>query len=261
MHTDTLALNKPATRLQMRVTLMGKTAPGTERKGKARSCRLEVSRRVAGRYASRPQHLTPLEPNRSVWGKEIAVPGRTQFGWPGASGWCSPTSTAMALAFWAKCIVRNSTCRFPTPPTPSTTGSTTARATGRSTRRLRARSPASAPMSRASPTSANWKTGSPGLPPVVSVSYDLLKGKEKDNDPGHLMVCDGFTKDGDIVLNDPAHHPERGEAAAASFPAPTSSRLGPPQHRLSHLSRRRQSAPPTVWPLGTVHQSRLNGFV
>ena len=57
-----------------------------------------------------------------------------------------------------------------------------------------------------------------GIPPVVSVSYDLLKGKSKDEDPGHLMVCDGFTKEGDIILNDPAHHPEKGEVCRRIFP-------------------------------------------
>jgi hypothetical protein len=46
------------------------------------------------------------EPNRAVWGKEITVPGKPQSGWPGASGWCSPTSTSMALAFWAKKLDR-----------------------------------------------------------------------------------------------------------------------------------------------------------
>ena len=56
-----------------------------------------------------------------------------------------------------------------------------------------------------------------GLPVVVSVSYDLLKGKAKDEDPGHLMVCVGFTDTGDIVLNDPAHHPEKEEACRHVF--------------------------------------------
>src|SRR5262249_41559302 len=57
-----------------------------------------------------------------------------------------------------------------------------------------------------------------GIPPVVSVSYALLLGTKPENDPGHLMVCDGFTKEGDIRLNDPAHHPVRGEVARRVFP-------------------------------------------
>jgi hypothetical protein len=56
------------------------------------------------------------------------------------------------------------------------------------------------------------------MPVVVSVSYDLLRGKPVDRDPGHLLVCVGFTKEGDIVLNDPAHHPEKGEPCRRIFP-------------------------------------------
>ena len=41
-----------------------------------------------------------------------------------------------------------------------------------------------------------------GLPVAVSVSYGLLRGKpERGN--GHLVVCIGFTENGDIVVNDP----------------------------------------------------------
>jgi hypothetical protein len=59
---------------------------------------------------------------------------------------------------------------------------------------------------------------SAGIPPIVSLSYDLLKGEETAEDPGHLMVCDGFTESGEIVLNDPAHRPDRGEHARRVFP-------------------------------------------
>jgi hypothetical protein len=42
--------------------------------------------------------------------------------------------------------------------------------------------------------------------------------KRRPNDPGHLMVCVGFTKEGDIVLNDPAHNPQKGETARRTYP-------------------------------------------
>jgi hypothetical protein len=57
-----------------------------------------------------------------------------------------------------------------------------------------------------------------GIPPIVSLSYDLLKGIKRDRDPGHLMVCVGFTQDGDMILNDPAHRPEKGQTARSVFP-------------------------------------------
>ena len=41
-----------------------------------------------------------------------------------------------------------------------------------------------------------------GVPVAVSVSYSALRGEPKP-DSGHLVVCVGFTKTGDIVVNDP----------------------------------------------------------
>jgi len=41
-----------------------------------------------------------------------------------------------------------------------------------------------------------------GLPVGVSLCYNRLRGKSGPLS-GHLVVCIGFTKDGDVVLNDP----------------------------------------------------------
>ena len=107
--------------------------------------------------------------------------------------------------------------------------------------------------------SANWRTGSrTGIPPIVSVSYDLLKGREKDNDPGHLMVCDGFTATGDIVLNDPAYHPDKGERCRRVFPRCNFLKAGrAPQHRLSHLPGGRRDS---RQPLRRLGVDRLTDF-
>ena len=222
VHTDTLALNKPATRLQLRVTLMGKTASGTDATGKAEAFQptlkfLGVS--LADTHLAL-NTLTPLEPNRSVWGREIAVPGKTQLGWPGGSGWCSPTSTSMTLAFWAKSLNRPE-LDIPVPDTAHAIHDRVYNGTGNwpfNTAFAGSFPGIRAYVTRLSDIRELEEWVAIGIPPVVSVSYDLLKGKAKDNDPGHLMVCDGFTKDGDIVLNDPAHHPERGEACRRVFP-------------------------------------------
>ena len=42
-----------------------------------------------------------------------------------------------------------------------------------------------------------------GVPPVVSVSYDLLHGRKQGQSNGHLVVCIGFTEKGDAIINDP----------------------------------------------------------
>jgi hypothetical protein len=41
-----------------------------------------------------------------------------------------------------------------------------------------------------------------GLPVGLSVCYDRLRGKGPGPN-GHLVVCVGFTKDGDVIINDP----------------------------------------------------------
>jgi hypothetical protein len=50
-----------------------------------------------------------------------------------------------------------------------------------------------------------------GIPVILSARWDmLLPGRPPDKD-GHLIVCIGFTKDGDVVVNDPATRLDRGE--------------------------------------------------
>ena len=50
-----------------------------------------------------------------------------------------------------------------------------------------------------------------GIPIILSARWDMLQpGRPPDKD-GHLIVCIGFTKDGDVVVNDPATRLDRGE--------------------------------------------------
>lgn len=209
VQTDTLVLNKPATGLQLRITLEGKA--GAE---------LPKLKFVSAILADTHTPLTPLEPNREVWGREIVVPGKTQLGYPGGSGWCSPTSTSMTLAFWARSLHRPE-LDIPVPDTAHAIYDKVYGGTGNwpfNTAFAGSFPGMRAYITRLSDIRELEDWVAIGIPPIVSVSYDLLKGKPRDNDPGHLMVCDGFTKDGDIVLNDPAHHPEKGEACRRVFP-------------------------------------------
>jgi hypothetical protein len=209
VHTDTLALTKPTDRLQLRVTF----SPSADGK--------KPVLKFLGVSATDTQ-ATParLEPNRAGWGKEVVVPGRPQSGWPGASGWCSPTSTDMVLAFWAE-KSRRPELDLPVPDVAHAIYDRVYDGTGNwpfNTAFAGSFPGIRAYVSRFSDIRELEEWTGAGLPPIVSVSYDLLRGKEKDNDPGHLMVCDGFTATGDIVLNDPAHHPERGEVCRRVFP-------------------------------------------
>jgi hypothetical protein len=164
-------------------------------------------------------HARPLEPNRAAWGHEVAVPARTQLGWPGGHGWCSPTSTDMALAFWSKKLSRPE-LDLPVPDVAHAIFDPTFGGTGNWP--FNTAFAGSFPGIRAYVTRfgdirelEDWAVA--GIPTIVSVSYAVLKDAPRENDPGHLMVCDGFTSNGDIVLNDPAYHAERGERCRRVF--------------------------------------------
>lgn len=207
---DTLSLVKPTRTLQLRITLTGGAGPDSQPKIKFLS--------IAAADTHTP--LPPISSNHLAWGREVTVPGRTQLGWPGASGWCSPTSTDMVLAFWAERLHRTD-LDIPVPDAAHAIFDSVWNATGNwpfNTAFAGSFPGIRAYVARLSDVAEleDWILA--GIPPVVSVSYDLLKGKEKAEDPGHLMVCVGFTPEGDIVLNDPAHHPEKGEACRRVFP-------------------------------------------
>lgn len=208
VNTDTLELKQPASRLQIKVLLKSGTSNQPPKLKFAGICLTDTH-----------AHVPALEPNKNVWGKEITVPGRTQLGWPNGHGWCSPTSTDMALAFWAKKLSRPE-LDLPVPDVAHAIYDSVYDGTGNWP--FNTAFAGSFPGIRAYVTRfsdirelEDWVEA--GIPPIVSVSYDLLKGRDKDNDPGHLMVCDGFLANGDIVLNDPAHHPDKGEACRRTF--------------------------------------------
>jgi len=86
--TDTLVLNRPAQRLQFRITLGGE--PFTKPNLKYLGVSLADSK-------SKPPALAP---NRRAWGKTIDVPERSQMKYPDGKGLCSPTTVSMLMGYW-----------------------------------------------------------------------------------------------------------------------------------------------------------------
>ncbi len=192
--TDIMVLNHLADRLQLRVTLFGASdhiMPRLKLLGLSL-----LNSRVS---------LTPQSGTKLAWGQALAVPERSQLSYQGGRDWCSPTSVSMVLAYWAEVLQRAE---------------------------LDADVPAVAAgvHDRNWPGTGNWPfnmafagrfEGMRGcvtrladiselemlvaarIPPVVSVSYDLLHGWSPDRGNGHLVVCVGFTEQGDVVVNDP----------------------------------------------------------
>jgi hypothetical protein len=154
------------------------------------------------------------EPNRKAWGKIITTPEHSQHGYPNEKGWCSPTSTSMVLSRWAQ-ILHRPEMDLTVPQVAASVYDASFEGTG------------NWPFNTAFAGSFNgmrayvtrlddlrevedWIVA--GIPVILSARWDWLQdGRPLDSD-GHLIVCIGFTKDGDVVINDPATRLDRGES-------------------------------------------------
>ncbi|CEK14310.1 C39 family peptidase [Chthonomonas calidirosea] len=206
MDTDILRLHKPASKAQLRLTYRGVIPPQWT----------FLALCATDTQAS----FDELPPCAKAWGRELVVPEKTQLGWEGGTGWCSPTSTAMVLAYWAKKLHR-SDLTYDVPEVAAAVYDPTWNGTGNwsfNTAFAGAHAGIRAYVTRFSDIYELEQWILAGVPPIVSVSYDLLKGKAEAHDAGHLMVCIGFTKTGDPVFKDPYYRPEHGETCRRVFP-------------------------------------------
>jgi hypothetical protein len=146
-----------------------------------------------------------LAPNKKAWGKVLTVKERSQANYPeGISSWCSPTSTSMILSYWSTNLNRPE-LDYDVPEVARGVNDPNWPGTGNwpfNTAFAGAHRGIRAYVTRLSDVSELEEWVEAGLPVAVSVSYGLLRGKpERGN--GHLVVCIGFTENGDIVVNDP----------------------------------------------------------
>lgn len=190
--TDTLVLKQPAERVQWRVTL---GADG-QRQPKLKFLSLSLLDRQA-----RP---APLPPNRAAWGRLIAVPERSQMAYENGGVICSPTTVSMLLAYWSQRLDRPGldqdvpeVVRGVHDPQWGGTGNWVFNtAYAGSFRGMRAYT------TRLSDVSAVEDFIARGIPVGLSLCYNRLRGKSREPS-GHLVVCVGFTKNGDVIINDP----------------------------------------------------------
>ncbi len=192
VHTDTLILKKPAERVQVRVTL------GADDKKKPKLKFLSLALLDS---AAAP---APLPPNRAAWGKVIEVPERSQMAYENGSVLCSPTTVSMLLAYWSQRLDRPGldqgvpeVVKGVYDPAWGGTGNWVFNtAYAGSFRGLRAYT------TRLSDVSELEAFIARGIPVGLSVCYNRLRGKGREPS-GHLVVCVGFTKSGDVIVNDP----------------------------------------------------------
>jgi hypothetical protein len=202
MDTDILKLNEFANAVQIRVTLGGKNGAVPRLKFIGLSF---ANVKVAP--AERPA-------NHAAWGKIITTPEHSQHGYPGEAGWCSPTSTSMVLSRWAD-VLHRPEMDLTVPQVAHAVYDQSYAGTGNwpfNTAFAGSFPGMRAYVSRFDDLSEVEDWIAAGIPVVLSTRWDqLLPGRPPDF-AGHLVVCIGFTKDGDVVINDPATRFDRGES-------------------------------------------------
>ncbi len=195
VRTDTLALRHGWRRAQVRVTFV---KPANDQWPRLKF--------VGANLLDTSSASPPLPPNRAAWGRTIDVPERSQVNYPGgAAAWCSPTCVSMVLAHWSK-VLRRPELDQDVPAVVEGVFDPGWEGTGNWS--FNTAFAGSFPQMRAYVTRLtdvreveDWTERE--VPVVASVSYDELRGRPRSRDTGHLVVCVGFTRNGDLVANDP----------------------------------------------------------
>ena len=196
VQTDTLVMKRPGGKAQVRLTMSEPT-----------------NLKFLGlSFADTKVKPGPLPPNKAAWGKVIEVPEKSQLAYEGGRGWCSAASTCMALNYWGQRLDRSDLGRdvpevaagVNDPKWPGTGNWPFNTAYAGSFPGIRAC------VTRFSDLSEVEDWIAAGVPVVMSVLPRLLTGSDSASN-GHLIVGIGFTKEGDLVANDPWARLEKGQ--------------------------------------------------
>ena len=223
--TDTLVLKHLAEAVQIRVTLGGTDGATPVLKF------IGISMSDTGtRPAGHPS-------DRAAWGKRIAVPERSQHGYPGERGWCSPASLSMVLAYWAA-VSNRPEMNVPVPQIAAAVYDQDYAGTGNwpfNTAFAGGFDGMKSFVTRLDDLSEVEDWISAGIPVVLSVRWDLLEPGRPPDPDGHLLVCTGFTDQGNVVVNDPATRLDQGESVRRVYRRENVSRAWAKSHNTVYL--------------------------
>jgi hypothetical protein len=198
---DTLVFERPASAVQARVTL---EATEPDRTPRVRALGIALSGEV-----DRPG----VVPSAGL-ASDLAVPTRSQMVFPdGGRVWCSPTSLSMVMAYWAEQVGEPS-WDLPVPAVvrgvldhgPGIAGNWPFNTAFAAAHGLRARVVRLASLAEVEPWTAD------GVPVVASIRFragELAGAPISSALGGHLLVIRGFTRSGDVLVNDPAAPSDR----------------------------------------------------
>jgi hypothetical protein len=247
VRTDTLVLTHPADAVQIRLTLGGTNSAGGghTRAGSAPSPSLRPSGETAGVRGSRliseggsiqiPNETdsqscptlkflgcslsntkvptAPIASNHAAWGKVVPTPERSQHGYAGGNGWCSPTSLSMALARWSE-ILNRPEMNLTVPQAAANVYDANYDGTGNwafNTAFAGSFAGMRSFVTRFDDLAEVEDWIAAGVPVILSARWDWLRPGRPMDSAGHLIVCIGFTENGDVIVNDPAAHLDRGQ--------------------------------------------------
>jgi hypothetical protein len=145
-----------------------------------------------------------LEPNKAAWGKTIQVPEKSQMAYPNGGVLCSPTTVSMLLTHWSRTL-KQPDLDHDVPDVVKGVYDANWHGTGNwpfNTAYAGSFPGMRGYVSRFSDVSELEDWIAAGLPVGISLDYDRLRGKGPGPN-GHLVVCVGFTPEGDVILNDP----------------------------------------------------------
>lgn len=166
---------------------------------------------------------TPADPPAvapsAAWGRDLPVPARSQmlaayraavYGPYGGGGenWCSPTSTSMVLAYWARVLGRPDLDES-VPQAALSTYDWTYQGTGNwpfNVAHAASFTGMDGYVARFSSLAALEPWIAAGVPLVLGVAFGpgALPGAPIPSTNGHLLVLRGFDRAGDPIVNDPA---------------------------------------------------------
>jgi hypothetical protein len=192
--TDTLKLKSVARTIQVRVTLGGINSAFPKLKYLGLS--------FSNAHASRPQR----PPNQAAWGKIVPTPERSQLEYPQEKGWCSPTAVSMVLSHWAQQLGRPE-LEHDVPEVAAAVYDNAYSGTGNwpfNTAYAGSFSGLRSYVTRFDDLDELEDWTAAGFPVIISAPWNLLQPGRPDTGSGHLVVCIGFTAEGDVVVNDPA---------------------------------------------------------
>jgi hypothetical protein len=194
--TDTLHLNMPAQKLEIRVALKTLSA------GKTPDLKL-----LTVCFSNTKVAMEDAGVASPAWGKDISVPERAQNDYPNGGVLCSATTVSMVLWHYSLTLNRPE-LNQDVPAVEQGVWDTAYKGAGNwpfNTAYAGSFPGMRAYVSRFESISDLEQWIEAGIPVACSVSFDMLRGKPLSaTESGHLILLTGFTSTGDPIVNDPA---------------------------------------------------------